>query len=102
MGRSLKKAEYYLFVQFVAEPKAFRELKTQIEFQEKYNVSHSTLANWKQDPMFWEEVNQAIKEWASEKTPDVIAAVYARIRKTGDPAAAKLWLQYTQGWTDRR
>ena len=100
MGRSLKLAEYYLFVQFVATPKHFRDLKTQLEFQIQYNVAHSTLANWKKDPNFWEDVNRAIKEWAKEKTPDVIAAVYARIMKTGDPMAARLWLQYIQGWAE--
>lgn len=100
MGRSLKLAEYYLFVKFIATPKHFRDLKTQLEFQIQYNVAHSTLANWKKDPNFWEDVNRAIKEWAKEKTPDVIAAVYARIMKTGDSMAARLWLQYIQGWAE--
>lgn len=101
MGRLPKRIEYYLFVRFFATPKHFRDLKTQMEFQIEYNVSHGTLANWKNDPHFWEDVDRAVKEWAKEKTPDVIAAMYARIMKTGDPQAIKLWLQYIQGWAEK-
>jgi len=102
MSTALKRAEYYEFVRFIATPRPFRELKTQLEFQVEYNVSHGTLANWKKDPNFWEDVQRAIKEWAKEKTPDVIAAIYGRIVQKGDPMAAKLWLQYIQDWAEKR
>lgn len=98
MSLSLKQTEYYLFARFIATPKPWRDLKTQLEFQIEHNVSHDTLARWKKDPNFWEDVGRAIKEWGREKTPDVIAAVYGRIVRQGDPQAAALWLKYIENW----
>lgn len=96
MTTALKRAEYYEFVRFIATPRPLRELKTQLEFQLQYNVGHSTLAVWKKDRNFWEDVKREIKEWAKEKTPDVVFAVYAKAASGGDVGAARLWLEYVE------
>ncbi|SRR5258708_21630835 len=101
MTKALKVNEYYLFVRWIATPEPLREPGTQGEFQQLHNVSHQTLANWKNDANFWEDVERELANWGRERTPNVILGLYARASRKGDPFAAKLWLQYIHKWVER-
>lgn len=92
MSAYLKQYEYYEFVRWSALPEQFREPKSQMEFQERFNLSRDTLARWKRDSNFDEDVRRVLKEWGRSKTPTVIGGLYKRIVSRGDPEAVKLWL----------
>jgi|SRR5579872_1144031 len=101
MSRTLKLNEYYLFVRWIATPEPLREPETQGKFQLWHNVSHQTLANWKNDQNFWEDVDRELNKWGRERTPNVILGLYARASRKGDPEAAKLWLKYINKWVEK-
>lgn len=101
MIKSLKQAEYYLFVEWTSTPQAFREPKTQGQFSDLHNVSHDTLARWKKDPLFWEDVRRAVKEWSRELTPQVIQSLFLRTQDPkGHPLFHKLWLEHVEEHTE--
>lgn len=100
MTKALKVNEYYLFVRWLATPEPLREPGTQGEFQQLNNVSHQTLANWKNDPNFWSDITRELKKWGKERTPNVILGLYARASRKGDPEAAKMWLKYIEDFKD--
>ncbi len=100
MTTALKQGEYYLFVRWIATPEVFRTPKTQGQFSDLHKVGHDTLARWKKDPNFWEDVKRFVMEWSKEKTPDVVAALYVKSVK-GNPLAIKLWLQYIEGFSEK-
>src|SRR3989344_1212536 len=93
MSLFLKQYEYYEFVRWSALPEPLRDPPNQTEFQMKFSVSHDTIARWKNDPNFVEDVRRVLKEWAKDKTPNVVAALYKRILKTGDSKAVQLWME---------
>ena len=92
MSTYLKQYEYYEFVRWSALPEQIREPKTQVALQEQLHISHQTIARWKQDPNFDEDVRRVLKEWGKGKTPTVIGGLYKRAVSKGDPEAVKLWL----------
>lgn len=75
-NKSLKLSEYYLFAGWIALPRIYRQPQTQGEFSELYKVGHDTLARWKKDPQFWEDVRRVRDDWARNLVSDVIGAVY--------------------------
>ena len=85
--------EFTEFVQFCAMPRVLREIKTQREFAQKFEISEDTLTDWKRTPGFLNMVRQLILEREQEGLSDVINALYKQAKK-GKPGAAKLWLQY--------
>lgn len=101
MTKALKIYEYYLFVRWIATPEPLRQPGTQGEFQQLHKVSHQTLANWKNDPNFWGDVERELQNWGRERTPNVILGLYARASRKGDPFAVKLWLEYIQKWVEK-
>lgn len=92
MPHAPKVYEYYEFVRWIATPSLLRKLKTQNDFQHEHKVSGQTLANWKRDPNFWEDVRREIREWTKDKTPDVVASLLFEAIK-GNTTAQKLWLE---------
>lgn len=96
MVNALKRAEYYQFVKFIATPYFQRDLKTQEEFQIEYMVSGDTLARWKKDPDFWEDVRRETVPWCKERTPNVLGALYYACVQDRNPSAIRLWLQYNE------
>lgn len=97
----LKQAEYYEFVQWIATPEPFRDPKTQMAFQEQYHISHDTLARWKHDPNFWDDVRRVWEGRARERSGTVIEALYMKIRNKPDPISIKLWMQLFEGFTEK-
>jgi len=102
MTTELKRAEYYEFAKFMAIPKAYRDLKTQEEFQLEFDIGHTTLATWKKDPNFWDDVARARKAWGREHTANVMLAVYQRILRTGDPVAAEFWMKVIEDYHESK
>lgn len=96
MPRQILAAVYYEFVRFIATPTPFREIKDQKEFQQIYNVSHSTLANYKRLPNFWGDVKREFDQWAKENTPNVMSAMMVKAIMQGDSRCAEIWLKYVE------
>lgn len=88
-----KPGEYEQFIEWTAMPAQIREPKLQSELAAKLKVDPATLSDWKRRDGFWDDVTKQIRLWAKDRTPAVVDALAKRAIKTGDPAAAKLWLQ---------
>lgn len=101
MKHFLKQAEYYEFVEWIATPEPFRKLQTQQQFQKEHNISHDTLARWKQDPNFWEDVRRIWAGKARERSAAVVETLYLKILKKPDPASIKLWMQLFEGFEEK-
>lgn len=91
--KALKQAEYYLFARWIATPCSLRTPKTQKQFSDLYKVGHDTLARWKKDQGFTEDVKRSVMDWTKELLPNVIWSLYNQAM-TGDPRAIKLWLEH--------
>ena len=94
MANQLKVYEYYEFVRWIATPEPLRDPSTQKEFGERYRVAHGTIANWKQDPNFWEDVQRVVDDWSREKHTNVVASIYVSAVKDRNPYSQKLWLDH--------
>jgi hypothetical protein len=91
--RALKQAEYYLFTRWMATPRTIRTPKTQGGFSDLYKVGHDTLARWKKEDQFWDDVQRSVRDWTQEYTPNVIYSVYLQTQ-AGNVHAMKLWFDY--------
>lgn len=96
-----KVPEFLKFIEWLSIPKAFREPKTQKELALQLQVDEATLSDWKKRPQIWDEVVDRTKQWARERTPNVIAALYRKAIKDGMSFEAKLWLQFVEGWKEK-
>ncbi|MDA2921688.1 phBC6A51 family helix-turn-helix protein [Patescibacteria group bacterium AH-259-L07] len=92
---------YEEFIKWIALPKPLREPRTHLELAEKYGVDKATLSQWKHKDGFWDEVRKEMKQWARDKTPNVIQAIYQKILKYGNAQEAKLWLQFIEDWKEK-
>lgn len=92
----LKLTEYYEFTKWYATPRAYRNPQTQGEFSEQYKVSGDTLARWKSDPQFEEDVRRVWTEWTKNLIPDVIGAMYNNAMR-GDFKSAEYLLNNFAG-----
>lgn len=74
-------------------PRPFRDPRTQQEFSDMYGVGHDTLARWKQDPDFVEDVNRAFDLWTFELVPEMAGAIFNAGMKGNDKSQA-LFMKY--------
>lgn len=88
-----KPNEYEQFIQWSALPTTERDPATQKELALKLNVAEPTLSDWKKREDYYPRLRECIRIWAKDRTANVVQGLYQRARKTGDPSAAKLWLQ---------
>jgi len=95
-------AEYNEFIAWIALPEEFRSPKTQGELAKKFGVCQDTLSDWKKIASFWDQVKAERQRWGKERTPNVILGLYKKAVKEGNAAEAKLWLQYIEGWTEKK
>lgn len=104
-NRELKRQDvYHEFVLWTAMPPQERGklgINTQGEFCQHYNLSHNMPARWKERPEFIRDVTELRRQWAFEKTGDVIQGIYLAALK-GNPFSQKLWLQYFLGFTEKQ
>jgi len=100
----IKKGDYKEFVRFYALPSIFRkeqyEFKTEQDFAKHYKLSQDTLTDWKKRKGFSNDVDEQLKKWGADKTPDVIAALFRTILTDGKAAEVKLWLQFIKNWKE--
>lgn len=94
----LKIAEYYAFTRWIAIPRVFRNPVNQEDWAKENGVSTWTLAQWKKDPNFWDDVKREATEWAKEFTPDVYASVTGKA-VGGDMKAAEIFLTHFDNFT---
>lgn len=95
-------AEYSEFIAWIALPEEFRVPKTQGGLAKKFGVCQDTLSDWKKIGGFWDVVKAERQRWGKERTPNVILGLYRKAVKEGNAAEAKLWLQYIEGWTEKK
>ncbi len=100
-AKVLKPVAYMRFIEWVATPEPLREPKTQIELAKVLKVNDSTLSDWKKIDTFWLDVEERIKSWMQDKTPNVMGKLYAQIMKEGKAQEVKLWLQYGVGFSEK-
>lgn len=100
----LKKADVYReFILWTAMPYEEKKrlgLETQGSFCEHYNLNKSTPSRWKERPDFESRVDAILKMWSTDRTPEVVQAIY-RAAVKGNPLSQKLWLQYFKGFTEK-
>jgi hypothetical protein len=96
-SKTLKYSEYYAFTRWIATPSHLRTPGTQKAFSDQYQVGHDTLARWKKDPLFREDVKRCVDEWTREYTPQIMWSLYTQAMN-GNISAIKLWFQYVEGW----
>ncbi len=87
------------FIQFLSKPKPFRG-KSQRDFAKSLQVTPQTLSEWKRLEGFTDELIRRVRENTKEDIADVLCGLTERAKR-GDPAAVKLWMQYSLGWSEK-
>lgn len=76
--------------------------KTQQEFAKKHKVIEATLSKWKKQSDYEATRMAKMQEKLASKTPDVLQALYTRIKKYGMAYEVELWLAYVEGWDKKK
>jgi hypothetical protein len=98
----MKKMEMFLeYTQWASLPSALREPKTQKDWSLKWGVTEATLSRWKSRPEFWEQIANRRREWAKDKTSDVIHGLFRNASTRGEAAEVKLWLEAVEDWSEK-
>lgn len=101
----LRKAEYNLFIEFMAVPRAVRKdvfgFVNEGEFAKKYNLSQDTLTDWKEIDGFWDQVLLKLSKWGHTRSPDVMGSLLKNIIQNGNAAEVKLWWQIIEEWEEK-
>ncbi len=82
-----RQPEFIKFAIWCGTPSQYREQETQKEFAQSVGVCEDTLTDWKKHPQFATLVYQAMRQWVTERVPDVIGGLY--LKTQGDKCAAK-------------
>ena len=99
----IKKNTYEEFILWSAMPSFEQKnfgIETQKAFAEYYKINMGTISRWKGTDDYIKRVTEIRKQWAFQRTSDVIAGVYRSCVK-GNPHSQKLWFQYFMGMTDK-
>lgn len=89
------------FIDWIAIPKVAREPKNYKDFAKQIGVNQDTLTDWKHLIGFWQEVQKEQKEYFKEETTEVLSGLLQRA-KTGKAPEVKLFLQYFEGFSEKR
>lgn len=117
-SRINKKEIYQLFIEFIASSgieraemfnvpmiinskgvKQYEKIPSERDFAIKYGLSRRTTWLWKSTKGFGSSVNDIRLKKGSEKTPNVMEALYRRCLRFGMSNDVELWLQYYEGWS---
>jgi hypothetical protein len=102
--RDPKRADIYEeFVLWSAMPPTERHLlgiETQQQFVEYHKIGINTPAAWKRRPDFGARVTELRREWAFDKSSDIIYGIYRAAIK-GNAHSQKLWMQYFLGFSEK-
>ena len=103
--REVKRQDIYEeFVLWSAMPPTERlklGIETQEQFVEFYKIGINTPTAWKRRRDFETRVTALRKEWAFDKTNEVIYGIYRSAVK-GNPHSQKLWLQYFLNFSEKQ
>jgi hypothetical protein len=94
---------YEEFILWTAMPDEERDklgIETQGEFCEKYHIDKNTPTRWKARADFISQVTELRRQWAFDRTGNVIKGIYLSALK-GNPFSQKLWLQYFLGFKEQ-
>ena len=86
-------SEFIIWTSMPASERGKLGIETQREFCAKYNLGVNVPTKWKRRPDFIAEVTEIRRQWAFEKTSDVLRGIYLGAVK-GNPYSQKLWLEY--------
>lgn len=96
-NREVRKPDAYQeFILWTALPpteKGRHDFQTQEEFSENYKLGKNTLTKWKARKDFQEQVTELRRQWAFDKTGEIIQGIYLAAIK-GNPFSQKIWLEY--------
>lgn len=98
-----KASVYEEFILWTAMPPKERDklgIETQGEFTKHFKIGEGTPTAWKARPDFIARVTELRRQWAFDKTGNVIEGIYISALK-GNPFSQKLWLQYFLGFTEK-
>lgn len=88
-----RQPEFINFAIWCGTPRQYREHETQKEFAQSVGVCEDTLTDWKKHPHFAALVYQAMKQWMSERVPDVIGGLYSKAVGEGDGKEVEIFLR---------
>ena len=71
---------------------------TQKAFAQYWQLDEATCVDWKKREDYKIQRADAIKLNLADKTPEVLNALYTRIKKYGMSFEVELWLAYVEGW----
>jgi hypothetical protein len=72
-------AEFVQFAKWLATPAWLREIPTQMDFADVFQIPEDVLTEWKKCPQFWILVSQEIKSWMKDRVADVVGCLYMKI-----------------------
>lgn len=104
IAQPIKADVYKEFILWTAMPHAEKVrlgLERQHQFCDHYKIHITTPSRWKQRPDFEQRVDAILKMWATDKTPDVVHAIY-RAAVKGNPMSQLLWLQYFKKFSPKQ
>ena len=90
----------YKTIQWFVLPSQLRNPKTQKALSEELGVTENTMTNYKQMPMFWEEVMFQQKHHFMGDLSDIVYGLTASA-KTGNAKSAKLLFQFILEWSEK-
>lgn len=91
--------DYLAFIDWVSTPEDLRKPATREEFALERGFNHPrVLYYWQRRPDFWPAVQEKMRMWAKERTPEVLQALFKKIKRTGNSHEARLWLEWADGW----
>lgn len=93
--------EFILWFALPGHEKIKMGLPTQDAFATYHGLNIKTTTRWKQRQDFLPRVTDLRKQWAQERSSDVIAAIYKSSIK-GNPLSQKLWMQMYEGFTEKQ
>lgn len=105
-SRAKTEGTYDEFILWYALPhheKVRMGLETHEQFAEYHHFHRNTLSTWKKRSDFYVRVTELRREWAKDRSGDVIAAMYKSAMSTGPSAALdrKLWMQIFEGFSEK-
>jgi transcriptional regulator with XRE-family HTH domain len=94
------------FIRFMSLPKDMKMqaygFDTKLEFAKQFGVSKDTLSNWSKDEDVQKKIDvEMLRRW-KELNNDVIQHLYSGIKKYGDAARIKLWLEKIAQFKDEK
>ncbi len=100
-GTHRKRKEFEVYASFIALTLKERQEQfgfyTDQEFARAHRINAGTLSEWKRDLKLWELRDKHMTAF-KQFTAQVLEGVRNRATNQGDPAAAKIWLQFVEGW----